>query len=118
MKTNQQIQDLAGNLVNREVYYNVSSLVSEMIKQEKYMEELMEVCSQPDPEGDGVNDEYYDIEALEHWIVSDRLADKLAAKGEMILKDFYGLTIWGRTCSGQAILLDGVIEDIALEMSA
>lgn len=51
-------------------------------------------------------------EALEHWIVSNWLADKLEAQGEMILRDFMGLTIWGRTCSGQAILLDGVITTI------
>ena len=72
----------------------------------------MEICSKPDTE-EGYEDEY--IEALEHWIISDWLADKLEAKGEMILKDFYGLTIWGRTCSGQAILLDGVIQEIAKE---
>lgn len=52
------------------------------------------------------------VEAYEHWIVSDWLADKLEERGEMILRDFLGLTIWGRTCSGQAIMLDGVICDI------
>ena len=53
-----------------------------------------------------------DIEALEHWIVSDWLAKKLEKQGEMITHDFMGLTIWGRTCSGQSILLDGVISRI------
>ena len=53
--------------------------------------------------------EPYQTEALEHWIVSDWLADKLAERGEMISKDIYGLTIWGRVCTGQAILLDDVI---------
>ena len=52
------------------------------------------------------------VEALEHWIISDWLADKLEAYGELITKDFLGLTIWGRTCSGQAILLDWVISKI------
>lgn len=51
-------------------------------------------------------------EAYEHWIVSDWLADKLEAKGEMISKDIHGLTVWGRCTSGQAILLDGVICNI------
>jgi len=51
-------------------------------------------------------------EIFEHWIISDRLADKLAVKGEVIEKDLHGLTIWGRVCTGQAILLDRVICDI------
>jgi hypothetical protein len=60
----------------------------------------------------------FDIEphsngAYEHWIVSNWLADKLEEKGEMILRDFLGLTIWGRTCTGQSISLDRVITDIA-----
>ena len=54
----------------------------------------------------------YTNEALEHWIVSDWLADRLADKGEMIEKDFLGLTIWGRTTSGQAISMDYVIQSI------
>ena len=56
-------------------------------------------------------------EALEHWIVSDWLADRLEEKGEMILKDFLGLTIWGRTTSGQAISIDNVIEEIVIDMN-
>ena len=48
-------------------------------------------------------------EVYEHWIVTDWLANKLEPKGEMIERDFYGLTIWGRCCTGQAITLDDVI---------
>ena len=55
-------------------------------------------------------------EALEHWIISDWLADKLEAYGELITKDFLGLTIWGRTCSGQAIMLDWVISKICNDL--
>jgi len=51
-------------------------------------------------------------EAYEHWIVSDWLAGKLEAKGEMVSMDIHGLTVWGRCTSGQAILLDGVICEI------
>ena len=54
-------------------------------------------------------------EALEHWIVSEWLARKLKEKGE-IVGEFLGMTIWGRACTGQAILLDGVIEEIASDM--
>lgn len=151
--------------VNREVYYCVSSLIYELAQNEKYMDELMGVCSRPTwthefdyecgcghswsvEDGDPVPvqmDSYKDIdepqdhlancpechepneptdvrsfesdyeEAYEHWVVSDWLAGKLEAKGEMVLRDFLGLTIWGRTCTGQAISLDYVIEQIYLE---
>jgi len=62
---------------------------------------------------DRFNVEPYQNEALEHWIVSDWLADKLEEHGEMVIHDFKGLTIWGRTTSGQHISLDYVIQKIA-----
>lgn len=55
-------------------------------------------------------------EIFEHWIITEWLADKLEAKGEKVLRDFFGLTIWGRACTGQAILLDPVISEICDEM--
>jgi hypothetical protein len=58
------------------------------------------------------NIEPYTNGAYEHWLVTGWLATKLEAKGEMVLKDFYGLTIWGRSCTGQAICLDSVIQEI------
>jgi hypothetical protein len=55
-------------------------------------------------------------EIYEHWIVSNWLADQLEKRGEVIERDFYGLTIWGRACTGQAILLDDVICSIYDEL--
>lgn len=66
--------------------------------------------------------EHFDLdydykEAYEHWIVDKRLGEKLEEHGEMVIFDFLGLEcIWGRTCTGQAILLDHVIGEIAEEM--
>ena len=62
------------------------------------------------------NLDYDYLEPYEYWIVTDWFADKLESKGQMILKDFYGLTIWGRCTTGQAILLDHVIGQIAEDM--
>lgn len=56
-----------------------------------------------------------DEEILEHWIVSDWLAKKLESKGELIEWNFYNLTIWGRTTSGQSIAMDNVIQEISRE---
>ena len=97
-------QDNCRRLVDSHVYCNASYLVQELAKDEKYSNELLEIQVQ-------FNDEDYPDEALEHWIVSDWLGKRLLEQGEMVI-DFMGLTIWGRTTSGQAICIDSVIEDI------
>ena len=61
------------------------------------------------------NIDYDYIESYEFWIVSEHLARKLKEKGEMV-DEFMGLTVWGRCCSGQAILLDYVISQICNDM--
>jgi hypothetical protein len=60
--------------------------------------------------------EQYAGEVYEHWLVSDWLADKLIEHNERVVKDFMGLTIWARTCTGQSISMDGVIHDIVKEL--
>ena len=95
--------------VRQEVHYSVNELILELSKDDKYTDEILEFSGKPNPE-EGYEDDY--IEALEFWIVSDWFAKKLADKGELITLDFLGLTIWGRTCSGQSISMDCVISDI------
>jgi hypothetical protein len=58
----------------------------------------------------------YGRDVFEHWIVSDWLADRLAEKGEKVDKDFAGLTVWARTCTGQGIASDSVIEAIHADL--
>jgi DNA-directed RNA polymerase subunit RPC12/RpoP len=55
-------------------------------------------------------------EVLEWWAVTEWLARQLASRGEVVHHNLYGLTVWGRCCSGQAIKLDGVIVDITREL--
>jgi hypothetical protein len=78
-----------------------------------------------DSEGDAAKAfcEYYSLdvqeyagEVFEHWIISDWLARKLEAKDECVVRDFMGLTIWGRTCTGQGIACDWVIQEIYNEL--
>lgn len=59
--------------------------------------------------------DYSYSEAYEHWIVTEWLAEKLREKGEMA-GDIAGLTIWGRTTTGQAISMDWVICEIFKEL--
>jgi len=54
-------------------------------------------------------------EIYEYWIVSSWLGEKLREKGEPVLERGGGW-IWGRTCTGQAILLDDVISEICYDM--
>lgn len=58
----------------------------------------------------------YDREVFEHWAVSSWLAEKLIEHGEKVDTDFAGLNVWARTCSGQGIASDGVIERIYADM--
>jgi hypothetical protein len=55
-------------------------------------------------------------EIFEWWRVTDSwLAGKLEEIGEPILDNDYG-TWWGRTCSGQSIILDGTMQGLYLHV--
>ena len=54
-------------------------------------------------------------EIMEWWLVTPYMAELLKEKGEVILSD-YGCYWWGRTTSGQALYMDGVIQEIAEQM--
>lgn len=164
---NNAIEQVADRIVEKEVIYCVSMLVSSIAKEHEVInglpideEDIMSIMIKSDydelPDGyrilqdeegmwafsliDGEEDDYPEyehdteeeaikaawedsgeepptIEALEHWIVSDWLADKLEAEGEMICRDFVGLTIWGRVTSGQHIAMDYVIQKIAEKLN-
>ena len=51
-------------------------------------------------------------EVFEWWLVSDWLAEELDALGCPLIRNGYG-NWWGRTCTGQAILMDGTLQDAA-----
>ena len=61
------------------------------------------------------NIEPYRNEVYEHWTVSDWFARKLRERGHPT-GELFGLTIWGRCTTGQSILLDRVIGEIAAEL--
>lgn len=54
-------------------------------------------------------------EVYEWWIVTNWLGEKLKKHNRVIINDGFN-TIWGRTTTGQAILLDGVISEICSEL--
>src|SRR5277367_6405393 len=95
----------AYNLVKDEVYCNVSVLVEELIKDEKYTEDLL--CLFEDEDG-------LETEVFEFYAVSDWLGDKLLSKGEHVV-ELLNLNIWGRQTCGQLISMDSVIQDIVFD---
>ena len=59
--------------------------------------------------------EDYRSEVFEHWLVSNWLSKELDKHGEVTV-ECYGLTIWCRTTTGQAIHCDSVMEQIHQEL--
>ena len=51
-------------------------------------------------------------EVFEWWLVTGYLAQELEDIGEVVLDNGYGRW-WGRTCTGQSLLLDGTFQRIA-----
>lgn len=91
---------------------------------ENYFEDVCCKCGNSRPYSDANGGEFCQCggayesqpqEILEWWIVSDRLKQKLSEKGEAVLEQVNNC-YWGRTTSGQAILLDHVISEICSEM--
>lgn len=62
---------------------------------------------------DDSGDEPEMIEALQHWLVSDWLADKLEAVGGLVARDVMGFNVWGRTECGQSLTMDSDLGRVA-----
>jgi hypothetical protein len=57
----------------------------------------------------------HDSDVYEHYLVSDLFARRLKEQGQTVV-EAWGLDIWCRCTTGQAIALDSVIQDIAAAM--
>ena len=105
------VERRADKLVEQEIHVCMSALVCEL--QQKMPDEFIDQFSELSGkyiQNDEGEEEY--IEAYEYWAVSSWFAHKLEEQGEIIEKDFYGLYVWGRTTTGQAISMDYVIRKI------
>ena len=138
-----RIHEKAKDIVNREVYRCASELIQTLQENEVLIDEINEVAYHSevvwtvyDADGKFIesfdnehdadelleeNEGYYSedtdevTEALEFWIISDWLGDRLDERGQMTAT-IAGLRIWGRTTSGQAIYIDHVIESIVKDI--
>jgi len=136
-KTTKPTQEQLRQFVNREVFVCQSHLVEELLKDGKFeYEDITNFCQPWVKEEIGVCDgcksdkakpvnDYFNCfkcwesegkydnpqDVFEWWVVSDWLLDKLEANGQPVMRTDWG-NWWGRTTTGQAILLDWVIEKI------
>lgn len=62
---------------------------------------------------DDANDNPEFVEALQHWLVSDWLADELEAVGALVARDVMGFEVWGRTECGQGLTKDSDLQAVA-----
>jgi hypothetical protein len=108
----------ACELTEREIYCNVGGLVAEMARLDQegaFLDDFGHLFWVPvgpceDECGDCEECEQHEEgetrEVYEHWAVSPWLARKLAAVGESVEVDFFGVTVWARCTTGQHISLD------------
>jgi DNA-binding Lrp family transcriptional regulator len=112
---NLTLQQKADQLVKEHILTRVNSIVEEIAKHNPDADAVWDVYY---PSGllEEMQEMYSEVsqppEAQEFWAVSDYLADELLKRGEAVSKDFWGLNVWGRCTSGQAIAMDAVIQEI------
>lgn len=95
------------NMPNFVLLYNMTE-----VGDTSFAESWEELC-----EEQGLYAYEYAAEVYEHWVVSRFLAQKLESFGEKVIQDILGVgPIWCRCTTGQAILLDGVINEICSEL--
>ena len=92
----------AKRIADLHVFYGQNEVIGELIRAGKIDEEYTYPFVDTEEE------------IFEWWLVSPYLARELKEQGEVII-DALGCHWWGRTTSGQAVYMDGVIQKIAGE---
>jgi hypothetical protein len=118
-------QRIKSDFIRREVFTCFSYEMDEILKKEiisyEDIENLYLDCEKHYKDlgydsAEAMQDDGADMqEIFEWWIVSDWLYEKLKAKGEPVL-EWGNNSYWGRCCTGQAIMLDSVIDNICSDM--
>ena len=89
----------ANEITDRLILDNQNLVVEELMKHDESLWEELQNLDE-------------NSEIMEWWLVTPYMAELLKEKGEVILSD-YDCYWWGRTTSGQALYMDGVIQEIA-----
>jgi hypothetical protein len=113
------------NLYSQEDYY--SAIIEYNFDEEEEKELLEEWDIETIEDLTATESDLYDIanrynidpiihEVYEYYSVSGFLADRLETEGEIVERDFFGHTIWGRCTTGQSVTLDYVIRKIVTDL--
>ena len=71
-------------------------------------------CTYCEWAGDESDGDPESVEVFEWWLVSGWLADRLSERGEVVASDGQSHW-WERCCTGQGIILDGIMQRIVSE---
>ena len=133
--TESELQRVAGDIVNQNVYYCISYLMTEVgrlnIYESDWSEEFNESvscqmlacgCDMDEEEIEEAREEGRDLESCgschrevyEHWIVSPYLRDRLREMDETVI-GFMNMDVWSRCITGQSIALDWPLRELAKE---
>ena len=102
-------QNILSQFVNSNVFTDVTEIVEYIL--DTSFSNVNAPFNHDDIENYYINDSY--AEVLEWWQVSSMLCKKLEEKGEVVIPH---MNYWGRCTTGQRIMLDGVIEEIAEDL--
>lgn len=79
---------------------------------DKYWDQYVEEQTQELRDGVREYSQDHPAEVYEWWRVSQWLCDQLHAIGEVTIDNGYGCW-WGRTCTGQGMIMDGTLQAVA-----
>ena len=109
------------DMVYKAVLSNQSAVVEKLLECDDELQDQLweiiddlrqQIMDEQDPEDPEYHDpDEIDIEVYEWWLVEPALGRKLEEHGEIVLRG-YNCTWWGRQCTGQAIYMDSVMEEI------
>lgn len=112
----QEIIQCASSFIEHKGFFNMFKYDPYEVAENLFMdkEELMEYHGYLEEEAQEAIDYGNDHkEIFEWWQVSEWLYNKLRNAGQPVMQiDDLGWYYWGRTCTGQAIILDGTIQQI------
>jgi len=108
-----EIHDRATRYIEQEIWANQTSLIFEGLERLDdiggiHIDNIHNLYLYPENENDDIEQQ----EVYEWYLVSEWLAKKLDSHGEPVLYGEYNY-YWGRTCTGQSIILDGTFQKIA-----
>jgi hypothetical protein len=112
-RTESDVQAAGRKLVEKHVYHCLSALFYTLVRDagtESFGDYVLSDFSRTDDAPD--DPESADFrEVYEQWSVSDWLAYRLQNAGETV-REFFGMQVWLRTCTGQALYMDACFRTI------